>query len=236
MVQPKYEADRVLNLRIDPKVRQRLDTLLSQIPTGAAKLSRHSLAVWCLERGLLEAERDQSAVLDAPEVSAYKQGHELAHLPRDTRVEQELRGLSFPEKPRLEGPCATCGEGVWASCSKGCGSRVRICRCNAAGEGACDECATKPRPTSRVKVNAIVTPKRKATPKPPTTTSDEKVLRAAVQHLLDQPSAPSQRAFAEQIGCDFSNLSKWLRGKRPLSLELQTKLERVTQGQKPPKN
>lgn len=184
MVQPKYEADRVLNLRIDPKVRQRLDTLLSQIPTGAAKLSRHSLAVWCLERGLLEAERDQSAVLDAPEVSAHKQGHELAHLPRDTRVEQELRGLSFPEK------------------------------------------------------NAIVTPKRKATPKPATTNNsdDEEALQAAVQHLLDAPNAPSLRSFAEKIGCDSSNLSKWLRGKRPLSLELQTKLERVIQGQKPPKN
>lgn len=236
MVQPKYEADRVLNLRIDPKVRQRLDTLLSQIHTGAAKLSRHSLAVWCLERGLLEAERDSDAVLQAPEISAWKQGHELPHIPRDARAEQELGKLSLSEKPKPEGPCATCGEGVWANCSTGCGSRVRICRCNAAQDGACDDCASKPRPAPAVKVNAIVTSKRRATPKPTTTNiseeEEEEALQAAVQHLLDAPNAPSLRSFAEQIGCDASNLSKWLKGTRSISSEVRGRLDRFLLRQK----
>jgi len=67
MVQPKYEADRVLNLRVTPELKARLAALLDRVPTGAAKLSRHGLAVWCLERGLMEAEAAPASVLALPE-------------------------------------------------------------------------------------------------------------------------------------------------------------------------
>ena len=65
-MQPKYEADRVLNLRVTPELKARLAALLDLVPTGAAKLSRHGLAVWCLERGLMEAEAAPSPVLASP--------------------------------------------------------------------------------------------------------------------------------------------------------------------------
>lgn len=48
-------------------MRARLAELLERVPdTGAARLSRHGLAVWCLERGLLEAEAEPALVLRAP--------------------------------------------------------------------------------------------------------------------------------------------------------------------------
>lgn len=69
-MQPVYDPDKVLNLRVTPEVRERLAALVGQVSAGAAKLSRHGLAVWCLERGLLEAELDPSAVLRAPSAPA----------------------------------------------------------------------------------------------------------------------------------------------------------------------
>lgn len=69
-MQPVYDPEKVLNLRVTPEVKERLAALVGQVSAGAAKLSRHGLAVWCLERGLLEAERDPSAVLRAPSAPA----------------------------------------------------------------------------------------------------------------------------------------------------------------------
>ena len=66
MTQPKHDPDRVLNLRVTPELKARLAALLEHVPTGAAKLSRHGLAVWCLERGLMEAEAAPAAVLASP--------------------------------------------------------------------------------------------------------------------------------------------------------------------------
>ena len=66
MVQPTHDPDRVLNLRVTPELKARLAALLDRVPTGAAKLSRHGLAVWCLERGLMEAEAAPSSVLAPP--------------------------------------------------------------------------------------------------------------------------------------------------------------------------
>ena len=67
MVQPTHQPDAVLTLRVTPALRARLGELLERVPdTGAARLSRHGLAVWCLERGLLEAEADPDVVLRAP--------------------------------------------------------------------------------------------------------------------------------------------------------------------------
>lgn len=66
MVQPKHDPDRVLNLRVTPELKARLAALLEHVPTGAAKLSRHGLAVWCLERGLMEAEAAPASVLASP--------------------------------------------------------------------------------------------------------------------------------------------------------------------------
>lgn len=67
MVQPTHQPDAVLTLRVTPALRARLAELLERVPdTGAARLSRHGLAVWCLERGLLEAEADPDVVLRAP--------------------------------------------------------------------------------------------------------------------------------------------------------------------------
>lgn len=80
MVQPIYDPEKVLNLRVEAETKRRLDALLAKIPTGAAKLSRHGLAVWCLERGLLEAERDPGAVLRGPTEYAPQNGHDSAHL------------------------------------------------------------------------------------------------------------------------------------------------------------
>ena len=67
MVQPTHQPDAVLTLRVTPALRARLGELLERVPdTGAARLSRHGLAVWCLERGLLEAEAEPALVLRAP--------------------------------------------------------------------------------------------------------------------------------------------------------------------------
>ena len=67
MVQPTHQPDAVLTLRVTPALRARLGELLERVPdTGAARLSRHGLAVWCLERGLLEAEAEPPLVLRAP--------------------------------------------------------------------------------------------------------------------------------------------------------------------------
>ena len=66
MVQPKHDPDRVLSLRVTSELKERLAALLDLVPTGAAKLSRHGLAVWCLERGLIEAEAAPAAVLASP--------------------------------------------------------------------------------------------------------------------------------------------------------------------------
>lgn len=65
-MQPKHDPDRVLNLRVTPELKARLAALLDLVPTGAARLSRHGLAVWCLERGLMEAETAPSSVLASP--------------------------------------------------------------------------------------------------------------------------------------------------------------------------
>jgi len=67
MIQPTHQPDAVLTLRVTPVLRARLAELLERVPdTGAARLSRHGLAVWCLERGLLEAEAEPPLVLRAP--------------------------------------------------------------------------------------------------------------------------------------------------------------------------
>ena len=67
MVQPTHQPDAVLTLRVTPALRARLGELLERVPdTGAARLSRHGRAVWCLERGLLEAEAEPALVLRAP--------------------------------------------------------------------------------------------------------------------------------------------------------------------------
>jgi hypothetical protein len=67
MAQPTHQPDAVLTLRVTPALRARLGELLERVPdTGAARLSRHGLAVWCLERGLLEAEAEPALVLRAP--------------------------------------------------------------------------------------------------------------------------------------------------------------------------
>lgn len=106
MVQPIYDPEKVLNLRVEAETKRRLDALLAKIPTGAAKLSRHGLAVWCLERGLIEAERDPGAVLRGPMEHAPKNGHDLAHLPRDERAENELANLTLtaPAAPAAPAP------------------------------------------------------------------------------------------------------------------------------------
>lgn len=72
MVQPTHDPARVLNLRVTPELKARLAALLDRVPTGAAKLSRHGLAVWCLERGLMEAEAAPASVLALPERPAIR--------------------------------------------------------------------------------------------------------------------------------------------------------------------
>jgi len=66
MTAPTYKPDHILTLRVTPALRARLAAVLSKVPTGAARLSRHGLAVWCLERGLLEAEAAPRDVLTPP--------------------------------------------------------------------------------------------------------------------------------------------------------------------------
>ena len=68
MAAPTYKPDHILTLRVTPELRARLAAVLSKVPTGAARLSRHGLAVWCLERGLLEAEAAPRDVLTPPSV------------------------------------------------------------------------------------------------------------------------------------------------------------------------
>ena len=106
MTQPTYDPEKILNLRVETETRRRLDALLAKISTGAAKLSRHGLAVWCLERGLIEAERDSGAVLRAPTEHAFRNGHDVPHLPRDARAENELANLTLtaPAAPAAPAP------------------------------------------------------------------------------------------------------------------------------------
>lgn len=114
MVQPIYDPEKILNLRVEVETKRRLDALLAKIPTGAAKLSRHGLAVWCLERGLLEAERDPGAVLRGPMEHAPKNGHET-HLPRDERAENELANLTPTAPAPQSAPAAPAPKPVRAS-------------------------------------------------------------------------------------------------------------------------
>ena len=55
-----YDPDRVLNLRVTPELRARLDALVEQLAASAppgARITRHALAVDALTRGLDAIER-----------------------------------------------------------------------------------------------------------------------------------------------------------------------------------
>ncbi len=55
-----YDPDRVLNLRVSPELRARLDALVARLAAKAppgARITRHALAVDALERGLDVIER-----------------------------------------------------------------------------------------------------------------------------------------------------------------------------------
>lgn len=57
-----YDPDRVLNLRVTPELRARLDALVDQLAAKAppgARVTRHALAVAALERGLDAIERGE---------------------------------------------------------------------------------------------------------------------------------------------------------------------------------
>lgn len=88
MVQPTHDPDRVITLRVTPAIRDRLSRLVASSATGAAKLSRHSLAVWCLERGLVAAEEDPTAILRPPAPLAAPPAAEA-----DTELEAHMRVL-----------------------------------------------------------------------------------------------------------------------------------------------
>jgi hypothetical protein len=102
MVQPTHDPDRVLNLRVTPELKARLAALLDLVPTGAAKLSRHGLAVWCLERGLMEAEAAPSSVLALPTRPARPATPSPAPAPAAPRVRPER--ATAPSPPVGEGP------------------------------------------------------------------------------------------------------------------------------------
>ena len=56
-----YDPERVLNLRVTPELRARLDALTEHLASTAppgARVSRHALAVDALTRGLDAIERD----------------------------------------------------------------------------------------------------------------------------------------------------------------------------------
>lgn len=99
MTQPKHDPDRVLNLRVTPELKARLAALLEHVPTGAAKLSRHGLAVWCLERGLMEAEAAPASVLASP---ARPETPSSAPTPAAPRARPERSPA--PSPPAGEGP------------------------------------------------------------------------------------------------------------------------------------
>lgn len=102
MVQPTHDPDRVLNLRVTPELKARLAALLDLVPTGAAKLSRHGLAVWCLERGLMEAEAAPSSVLASPARPARPATPSPAPTPAAPRERPER--APAPSPPAGEGP------------------------------------------------------------------------------------------------------------------------------------
>ncbi len=55
-----YDPDRVLNLRVSPELRARLDALVERLAAKAppgARITRHALAVDALTRGLDVIER-----------------------------------------------------------------------------------------------------------------------------------------------------------------------------------
>lgn len=57
-----YDPDRVLNLRVTPELRARLDALVDQLAAKAppgSRITRHALAVDALTRGLDAIEREQ---------------------------------------------------------------------------------------------------------------------------------------------------------------------------------
>ena len=100
MVQPTHDPDRVLNLRVTPELKARLAALLDRVPTGAAKLSRHGLAVWCLERGLMEAEAAPSSVLASPA----RPERPATPSPAPTPAAPRVRPERAPSPPAGEGP------------------------------------------------------------------------------------------------------------------------------------
>ena len=56
-----YDPDRVLNLRVTPELRARLDALVAELSAKAppgARVTRHALAVDALTRGLDAIERE----------------------------------------------------------------------------------------------------------------------------------------------------------------------------------
>lgn len=60
-----YDPDRVLNLRVSPELRARLDALAEKLAAKAppgARVSRHALAVDALTRGLDTIEREHPDV------------------------------------------------------------------------------------------------------------------------------------------------------------------------------
>jgi len=99
MVQPTHDPDRVLNLRVTPELKARLAALLDLVPTGAAKLSRHGLAVWCLERG---SEAAPSSVLASPARPARPATPSPAPTPAAPRARPER--APAPSPPAGEGP------------------------------------------------------------------------------------------------------------------------------------
>ena len=61
------DPEKAMNLRVTPEVKKRLEKLVGRVSTGATRMTRDGLAVWCLARGLLEAERDPGLVLRSPD-------------------------------------------------------------------------------------------------------------------------------------------------------------------------
>lgn len=67
-----YDPERVLNLRVAPELRARLDALVERLAAKAppgARVTRHSLAVDALTRGLDAIERAEGGAKASPKAS-----------------------------------------------------------------------------------------------------------------------------------------------------------------------
>lgn len=109
-----------------------------------------------------------------------------------------------------EGPCETCGEGLWHGCTRGCGRRTRTCLCaeSVAADGVCETCA------KGSAVDLVLAPPKPRTVKAIAPDDTQESARAEVRAWLARDAARIARDLAPVAGTADQNLRRWLNPNR----------------------